>query len=209
METLREHFTYEQVALEEVPEKFKELSETLEEIHSKGAVVKPLNSDTTIYNSKEFTNISYPSNFELERKANILSLGKLMVGCFVSSGTGFKDFSDIDTDWFRNNTDTIFDCFHYKDFDRDYFEPLFNGNEEYYSDYIDKKRQAARLKGTAIEQSNARVLAKRNGSIPAIEGREEDYMEEAARVHMNFNPLIIGLSIAIIAIIITMIILLN
>lgn len=223
METLKDHLTYEPANLDELPNKFRKLSETLELIHSKGAVVSPLNSETTLYDSPEFIALKRPMDPEREKRKNVIRLAKLMVGCFISNQTGFKDFSEVPTDWFKDNEEEIFNWFHQPGFDKEYFSPLFENdlNEEkslsqeiaYYHVYLKRKEQAEKLKGTAIDKSNARTLAKRNGAIPYIEGRE--YQETnvsnniAAKLHLALNPFIIGLSIAILTVITIMIILLN
>ena len=217
MPTLREHFTYDSdVDLNKVPQDFKVLSDKLEIIHSRHAVVRPLNSDTIDYGNLEFETIAKPINFEQEKEGNIVSLGKIMVGCYVSNQTGFRDFSDVKDDWFRANNDDVFEVFHYKDFDKEYFGPLFEGNIVYFSDYIDKKRQAEQLSG--LSKSNNKVKMLHNPNIPteyyansddSITYVEKNKSDIAARLHMVFNPLLIGISIAAISIIVTMIILLS
>ena len=207
METIREHLTEEKADLDELPKKFEELSKTLEYINSKGAVVYPLNSDTTGYDSPEFSRLKRPMNFEEERKGNIVSLGKLMVGCFVSNETGFKDFSNVDSEWFKNNENGIFDCFHVK--------PLFENDvnserslsEEiaYYHVYLKRKRQAEKLKGASQNKGVAKALIN-----PHFKGMTDDEtLNAAAKMHTSLSPLIIGISIAILAVITIMVFLIN
>ena len=219
METLKEHFAYEPVDLKELPEIFRKLSETLELIHSKGAVVNLLNSDTTLYDTPEFTSLKRPENqssFEKEKKDNIVALGKMMVGCYVSKETGFTDFSGIKTEWFVANEENIFKYFQYDDFDREYFKPLFENDmaiergiaEEiaYYHVYLRRKEQAEKLRnisGSANEKGTTKALIS-----PYYKGTVEDN-SKAARLHVHFNPLLIVISIAAIAVIVTMISLLN
>ena len=219
METIREHLTYEKADLNELPKRFEELSKTLEFIHSKGAVVHPLNSDTTGYDSPEFSSLRRPIDFEKERRENIVSLGKLMVGCYVSNETGFKDFSDVDTNWFSEKEGDIFNCFHYEDFDREYFKPLFDNQKNmfdepkdiaeticYYHVYLNRKRQAERLKGAAQNKGTTKSLV--NPHFKGLTDSDES-LNTAAQMHISLNPLLIGMSIAIFAVITIMVILLN
>lgn len=212
METLNDFFLYEN-DLDSVSEIYEELSRQLKIIHSNNMIVNNINSKSITYDDNlNFEDISSPSNFEADKRNNIISLAKMMIGTYLSLGTGFKDFSSVDDSWFTDNLDNIFETIVIKDFDKEYFESIFvDGNNYYYSDYLDRKRQSESLQGNSNIQAYKKVLRNAGSSLyEEMEEQEEiTNSKNSANIHVSFNPLLIALSIAVVTIIIMMIVLIN
>lgn len=211
METLREVYSYDN-NLDEVVDVFEKISRELKIIHSNKMIVPDLNSKEIYFGeSMFFKNIRQSDGFEAEKRKNILSLAKIMIGIYLSSGTGFKDFSLVNDEWFVDNLDTIFDTIKYEDFDKEYFSSIFlDGKNYYYSDYLDRKRQSEALQGNNNIHGFTKVL--RNAGSNLYEDlsdieNEEEVKEKNANIQISFNPLLIGISIAIITVLLIMFVL--
>lgn len=211
METLKDSMQYEH-DFDDIPELYEKLFRELKVIHSNNMVVPEINSEEIIFGkSMMFKSIKKPSNFEVEKRNNILSLSKLMIGSYLSLGTGFKDFSSVDNEWFKDNIDNIFSTMNYEDFDKEYFEVVFlEGKNYYYSDYLDRKRQGETLQGNRNVQGYKKVLRTAGSNLYEDLSDEEDIIKEKnANMQTAFNPLLIAASIAIIAVLVIMIVLIN
>lgn len=211
METLREVYSYDN-NLDDATEVFYKISRELKIIHANNMVVPNLNSNEIVFgDSMYFKNMRKSNNFEIEKRNNILSLAKIMIGVYLSSKNEFRDYSEVNDEWFVNNLDTIFEVFNYPDFDKDYFSSIFlEGNDYYYSDYIDRKRQSEALQGNNNIKGYTKVL--RNAGSSLYEDLceiDNSIKEKNANMQTAFNPLLIGISIAIVSILLIMFVLVN
>ena len=121
METLREHFSYEK-DFDELPELFESLSRQLRIIHSNNMIIPRLNSDEIIMGgSMSYNPVRQEDINQNEKRRNLLDLNKIMIGTYLSLETGFRDFSQVDDNWFLENFDSIFDTIHHENFDKEYF----------------------------------------------------------------------------------------
>ena len=205
METLRTHFSYEN-DLDNVSELFENLSKQLKIIHSNNMAVSQVNSDEIFLGeSMAFKPIKESGDFQAKKRQNIVSFSKLMIGTYLSLKTGFKDFSNVDDQWFIDNFDDIFNTINEKDFDRDYFSSvLLEGNDYYYSDYLNRKRQSESLEGKQNIHEYRKVLRTAGSELYQDLDEEEDIKEKAGNIQITFNPLLIGISIAIITVLLIM-----
>jgi hypothetical protein len=206
METLRTHFSYEN-DLENVSELYENLSRQLKIIHSNNMVVPNINSDE-IYlgESMAFKPVKESDNYQMIKRQNIVSFSKLMIGTYLSLKTGFKDFSNVDDQWFIDNMDTIFSTINEENFDKDYFSSvLLEGNDYYYSDYLDRKRQSESLEGKSNIQGYRKVLKTAGSELYQNLEYDTEIKEKNANIHITFNPLLIGISLAVITILVIMI----
>lgn len=211
METLKEYYSYEN-DLDGVTELFENLSRELKIIHSNNMVVPNLNSNEIVFGeSMLYKTIKRSDNFELEKRNNILSLAKIITGIYLSSGTEFKDFSQVKDEWFIENFDNIFSTINYPNFDKEYFESIFlEGQNTYYSDYIDRKRQSESLDGKSNVQGYRKVLRNAGSNLyEDLSDIDSNIRDKNANLQTAFNPLLIGLSLTIITVLFIMFILVN
>ncbi len=211
METLKDSLLYEQ-DLDLVPEMFEKMFRELKIIHSNGMIVPNINSEEIVFGgSMLFKTIKQPTNFDEQKRKNILSLSKIMIGTYLSLETGFRDFSAVDDKWFIDNFETIFNTMNYKDFDKEYFESVFlDGKNYYYSDYLDRKRQGESLQGNSNIQGYKKVLRTAGSSLyEDLSDEEITVKEKNANLQTAFNPLLIGISVALITVLTIMLILVN
>ncbi len=203
MEKLNDYFLYDYdgSGLSNV---FDSLSERLKEIHAYNQYVPNISSDTITYDGNvfSFTGIQESRNMDYDKRKNITSLAKLILGSYLSVANGFKDFSQVDDNWFIQNIDDICSTITDDDFNSDYFHAVFGeGSNEYYTDFLDRKSQTEALSGRENVNSYRKVLS--NGAsafyAPETEGSEytPDYTVEkkSANVTQIFYPLLIGLSL--------------
>ena len=207
METLREHFSYEK-DYDELPELFESLSRQLKIIHNNNMIIPKLNSDVIIMgDSMAYKPIRQDEDNPNEKRRNLLDLNKLMIGTYMSLESGFKDFSQVDDSWFLENLDGIFDSLHYNDFDKEYFSSVFlEGNDDYYCDYLDRKRQSESLQGKSNVVSYKKVLRNAGSNLyEDLSEEESNIKEKNANIHAEFNPLLVIVSLAILTILLIMI----
>lgn len=211
METLKDRLLYDYDPYK-LPELFSGLFGELKSLHTQGKVVPWLNLDSIAVdddNKAHFVN-TVPAKDEGYFFENTKALAKVMIGCYLRQGNHFNDLSLTEDDWFITNLDTIFSCFNYEDFDKEYFYGvLVEHKNYYYSDYLNRKRQSEKLSGVGKTEGLRKVLI--NPNAPAInESYDEDKkLDISARMHSEFSTLLIGISIAVIAVITILIILLN
>ena len=201
--------------IDDVTEVFEAIFRELKIIHSNNHVVHNLDSNKIYFGKSTFfseNDYGTSYNFEAEKRENILSLAKIMIGIYLSNKNGFRDYSEVNTEWFVNNFDTIFEVFNYPDFDKEYFSSIFlEGKDYYYSDYLDGKRQSEALQGNSNIHGYTKVL--RNAGSSLYEDLSEIdnsiIKEKNANIQTTFNPLLIGISIAIITLLFIMFVLVN
>lgn len=208
METLKDYFSYEN-DIDEVSGIFENLSRQLKIIHSKDMYVPNLSSKEIIVDDDvSFENMTFSENIEADKRKNILSLAKIMIGTYLSINTGFKDFSSVDDKWFLDNLDSIFETINVENFDKDYFSSIFlEGNNTYYSEYLDRKRQGEVLQGTSNVQGYRKVLRNAGSSLYQEMDDQIDIREKNANLQTNFNPLLIGFSLAVITVLVIAVVL--
>ena len=180
---------------------FEKIFRQLEDIHNKGMVVSFLTSKSILYDDDfRFSDIIEPYDFELQKRENIKSLAKLMLGTYLSCGTGFKDFSVVNDDWFLSNIGNIINSITADGFYSEYFEELFTkSNYEYYSDFIDRKKQDNALNNKGNVNSFKKVLKTAASSLYSDDNdyqSESDY-QKTASINSLFYPLLIGSSLLI------------
>ena len=116
----------------------------------------------------------------------------------------------ININEFISNFDSIFDAINEENFDKEYFSSvLLEGKNYYYSDYLDRKRQSESLEGKSNIQGYRKVLRTAGSELYQNLDDEIEIQEKSANMHISFNPLLIGVSVAIIAVLVIMLILIN
>lgn len=205
---IKDYVTYEDVNISSL---FDILSKQLKIVHNNNYVVNNLNCDGIYVNDNmSFKNIRPASNYEKEKRENIIALSKIMIGTVLSKGTTFRDFSSVDNDWFTNNFDSIFSVINEEDFDKDYFYSVFfEGQNMYYSDYLNEKKKKEELSGRENVNSYRKVL--RTAASSLYEDLSDDntnVQEKSALISTSFNPILLISISAVIFLIITIFILL-
>ena len=195
MVDLGDYFSYNS-DLSNVSLIFENLSRQLKVIHSHMMVVPKLSSKSISYDDGvQFETMIEPYNFELQKRENIVSFGKLMLGTYLSLGTGFKDFSFVEDEWFANNISDITKAITSDNFYPEYFEQLFlNGSNEYYCDFIDRKRQEEALNNRSNINGFKKVLNTAASSLYEEEESQEEFndYQKNASISSIFYPLLIG-----------------
>lgn len=196
METLESYFLYE-TDYSSINKIFSDLSRKLKDFHSRNIVVNNLDASNVVYKdgSFEFKNVSENNNESAKRK-NIVTLGKMMLGTYLSLSTGFKDFSLVQDSWFSQNIDEITSSIMSEDFDQLYFRQLFSGSNEYYSDYLDRKKQSDELNSKNNVAQYKKVLKNAASSLSDeqdfVIDEEVDVERKTASLSTFFYPLLIG-----------------
>lgn len=199
METLKDYFSYE-VDSSNVDDVIESLSRQLKMIHERGAVIQPLSCDSIVYDNKfYFDSLSKPVDFESEKKENIVTLSKIMIGAYLSIGAGFRDFSNIDSKWFFENIDDICSSVGMSEYNKEYLASIFlSNNSLYYSDFMDNYRQKERLQSSGNVQTYSKVLRTaaselyQDQSLLPPESISEE--KKNATINIIFYPLLIGAS---------------
>ena len=213
---LGEYFSYNN-DISSVSNVFENLSRHMKEIHNQNMIVPNLSSKTiSCDNGFHFISTEESYNFEAQKRENMVSFAKLFIGTYLSLGTGFKDFSFVDDEWFTNNLGDITSTITAEDFYPEYFENLFvNGYNEYYSDFMDRKRQDSALNNRSNVNGYSKVLRTAASSlysdeeeVPEGQLKDEQYPKNAASINQLFYPLIIGGTL-LITLLILMIVKLN
>lgn len=203
METLKDHFIYEYNP-ELLYDMFYSLSDQMKELHERKQFIPGLNMGKIVVDKSIHFSQAQPAFMREEAKRqNITAFAKIMIGCYLSQGVKFQDLSVIEDSWFLENLDDIFQCVQYPGFEKEYFRRVFSGENIYYSDYMDKINQEEQI-SNAKSEGRIRSLVKSNGHNMLPEETQK-----AARIHVAFNPLLVGLSIAVIAVMTIMFILIN
>lgn len=201
MLNLGEYFSYNK-EVSSVSSIFEGLSRQLKEIHNQKMIVPNLSSKSiSCDNGFRFINMVEPYNFEVQKRENMVSFAKLFLGTYLSLGTGFKDFSFVSDEWFISSLGDISSSITAEDFYPEYFDNLLtNGSGEYYSDFIDRKRQTSALNSSSNINGYSKVLRTAASSLYGGEDEyheDEDYRNDpttknTALINRLFYPLVIG-----------------
>lgn len=206
METLKDYFSYE-VDSSNVDRIIEDLSRQLKMIHERGAVIRPLSCDSIVYDNKfYFDSLNKPVDFNSEKKENILTLSKIMIGAYMSVGAGFRDLSCVDSKWFAENIEDICSSVGISEYNKEYLMSIFLSNSNlYYCDFLDNHRQKERLQGSGNIQTYTKVLRTaaselyQDQSLLPPESISEE--KKNASINIIFYPLLVG-SIMIFALVI-------
>jgi len=205
---LNEYVMYENI---DVSSFFDNISKKLKTIHNNGLIVRNLNcNQIRIDDDLSFENIGESQNFEQEKRENLITLSKIMIGLVLSTGNTFRDFSYVDDDWFIKNFDNIFSVININDFDKEYFNSLyFEGKDMYYCDYLAEKKKQEELAGRENVNSYRKVLRTAASSLYQDMSEEDisDIQEKSALISTSFNPILL-ISISAIILILTIFLLL-
>jgi hypothetical protein len=166
-----------------------------------GQSINNLSSTNILFdgNSFIFSDVNSSNNIELDKRKNIVSLAKLILGGYLSAANGFRDFSSVDDSWFIQNLDDICETITDDNFDQDYFYSLFTeGNNEYYCDYLERKKQSESIGGKGNIRSYKKVLSNAASNFYEDQTEVDDLSVEkkTAQVTPIFYPLLIGMSLA-------------
>ncbi len=197
METLKDYFSYEMDS-SNIDGVIENLSRQMKIIHEHGLVIPSLSCDSVSFdNNFSFESMSKPINFEVEKKENIIALCKIMIGAYISIGSGFRDFSSLDSKWFSDNIGDICSSVAMSDYNTEYLSSIFlSGGDEYYSDFLDKYRQRERLSSRGSVQTYTKAL--RNAASEFYQDQSllppESISEEKKNASINiiFYPLLVG-----------------
>ena len=195
METLKEYFLSNN-DYSNLPNIFINISKQLKIIHDNGMVIPLLNSDKIAVDNGEFSfqYMTEANNYELEKRRNITAFAKLMLGTYLSLSTNFNDFSSVDDNWFSQNIDSILNSITADNFDKEYFDEVFkNGEDTYYSDFLDRKRQSEELGGKGNINTYSKVLKNSASALYSsgdTEGNNED-LKKSASINYLFYPAIL------------------
>lgn len=125
--TLKQFLSVTECSPEDIYGIFITLDKELEDLHSV-YVVDKLDSDKVLVNEEGYffsEEYIYPSDDPFMKKDNIKRLAKMTIGAYLTSSTGFMDYSDVDDEYFRNNYSSI-EHFIYRDLEEDtYYKDLF------------------------------------------------------------------------------------
>ena len=88
--------------------------------------------------------------------SNLIDLTKMFLGSFYNKGTSFKDLSHHSLDRIKDNLDEISSTINDTEYDREYFERVFDGEIIYYQDYLEKKKEN---KGRAYTKKTNKAYA--------------------------------------------------
>lgn len=201
METLESYFLYEKSS-SNIKNIFENLSRQLKIIHSHGMTVSNISSNSIILNGDNFSfqEMERPmeNEFESEKKRNIVTLAKMMIGAYLSVGNGYRDFSQVDDKWFINNIEEINSAIIDEGYDKSYYSQLFNGSFEYYSDYLDRMKQNNSISGKENVNKYAKVLRTSSSNLYEDQSDTNDYSDiesKSASISSYFYPILIGVSI--------------
>ncbi len=189
METLKEYFLSNN-DYSNLPNIFSNLSRQLKIIHDNGMVIPLLNSDKIAVDNGEFSfqYMTEANNYELEKRKNITSFAKLILGTYLSLSTNFNDFSSVDDNWFSQNIDSILNSITADNFDKEYFDEVFkDGEDTYYSDFLDRKRQSEELGGKGNVNAYSKVL--KNSASAFYSSSDTEQNEEGSRKSASINYL--------------------
>ncbi len=204
MQTLTDYFSYNN-DYTEVGKVFYNLSKKMKEAHNNGMAILYFSSNNIIYdNGFKFAYQDNFNNYNVEKRENSLSFAKLMLGTYLSLSTGFKDFSNVSTEWFQLNLNDICSSVNQGNDFYNYFNNVFNlGSDEYYCDYLDKKMQERRLDGASNTNSYRKVLSNAASAFYEQSDEEEnsdlfDYNNKTALINKLFYPSLLFCSLIII-----------
>lgn len=176
---------------------YETVSRNLKSIHERGEYVPILNS--TFISGTDF------SFFETEPTDdpdlminNNKCLARLILGTYFSLTNEFLDFSNAN--WDENTTRDLCASITADGFDYSYFESvLCEGSNEYYCDFLDKKRQTEALGNKSNVVAFKKVLSTAASALYDDQSVDDTEIIEkkSAFISVFYYPIIIGCSIAI------------
>ena len=211
MATLNSYFAYSD-DYSEINNIYDKLSLELKKIHENGLIVSNYSSNNIEYgeNGLSFNTISRPVNYEVEKRKNIVSNAKLMLGTYLSLSTGFTDFSSFPDEFFFNKIDEICSSITSDNFYPEYFYEVFKeGKNEYFCDFLARKKQERALNGASNVNSYKKVLT--NAASSLYYDNEEvvdsalDPNVKQANVHSLFYPILVVSSLLLVGVVIFLI----
>lgn len=196
METMNQYFSYNK-DYSQLPVIFGSLYRKMRIIHDNGMYVSSINSSSIIHDADfSFSSMALADNFELRKRENIVDLTKLFLGTYLSLSTGFRDFSSVDTEWFSNNINDINSVITSDDFYPEYFTSvLLEGENTYYDEFIEKKKQNDSLNSMNNKKGYKKVL--NNSGSKLYQDQSEVFDEElpierkSAYINFLFYPTLI------------------
>jgi hypothetical protein len=209
MATLGDYFSYND-DYSELNTIYDNLSREMKDIHNSGKVITNFSSSSINFDDGiSFDSVGNPVNFELEKRNNIVSNAKMMLGTYLSLSTGFNDFSNVSDEFFTSNLDDICSSITSESFYPEYYYGIFNeGKNEYYCDFLARKKQERDLNGNKNVNSYKKVLSNAASSLyydvsEEVEGPTLD--QKQAKVHSLFYPVLIGVSLLLIVLVVILI----
>lgn len=200
METMSQYFSYSK-DYAELPVLFGNLYQKLRIMHDNGMCVPSITAEDIVYDSEfSFKSMVLADNLELRKRENIVDLTKLFLGAYVSLSTGFRDFSQVDSDWFFNNLDSINSIITAENFYPEYFRSVFvEGNNIYYDEFAEKKKNFDELNSRSNKMGYRKVLKNAGSSLYAYDSFDDEIPIErkSAFVNFIFYPTIIGCSLIV------------
>lgn len=196
MEKLNSYLIYNLDSID-LSELFNNLSKQLKLLHSYDKVVPNLSGETILCDEQGFSfdGMADSNNLEVDKRSNLLSLGKLLLGYYLTKSGTLSDLSSVDDNWFIQKVDSICDTITDDSFNGDYFSSLFNGSNEYYSDYLDRIKQNEALGGKGNVRTYKKVLS--NATSELYDDQSEEQIMKDASISGVFYPLLIGLSLIV------------
>lgn len=196
METLSQYFLYNN-DYSNIKNIFVNLSRQLKIIHEHGMIIPNLNSESIVVDDDfSFSTMEGTDNFSLDQRKNMISFAKIILGTYLSLPNGFKDFSNVNDEWFVNNINDICSSIADENFDSQYFKSIFlEGSNEYYSDYIDRKNQEESLSSKSNIQGYKKVLANAASKLYQEQVFDEEDLsidQKKASINSIFYPLLVG-----------------
>lgn len=205
MDTLESYFLYNADGIN-MSEIFDQLSRSLKDIHNNNQVVDNFNSSSILFDGDNFTfgSVEKTDNLARDKRRNLISLAKLALGGYLTGGNGINSFIEADDNWFIQNIDDICGNITADDFNSDYFYSLFTeGSDEYYCDYLQRKKQNESLGGKGNTNAYKKVLTNAASGIYSAPAYDDNVEEEVSTVEKKsaqvtpiFYPLLIGMSLA-------------
>lgn len=201
METLNQYFAYyDDDEYSNVNDIFYGVSRELKKVHEQGLYVPNLSGDNIVCgedNTFSFLNLESAANNGVDQRKNILAVAKMLVGAYLSLSLEYTDYSSMPDDFFAGQIDNICSSISSDKFDGEYVTSLFtDGSSEYYSDYLDRKKQNESLSSGSNVQGYAKVLANAASSLYQEHVFDEEDLNVSgqgkASLNVIFYPLLIG-----------------
>lgn len=186
MESLFDYFSYNKDC--DIDDIYYRLFEQLKVLHSKGLYVNSLDSYHIYHDVNDnlvYTDIVDNKDEINGINSNILSLSKMMIGTYLSIGTGFQDYSFANNSWFMQNIDSISEVVPLDNI-KDYLNKVFASQTLYYSDVVNEINTS-----NTRQNRNNKVKTLRNGNIDYLEVDSNDEKSAFAYVNLLFYPVIL------------------
>lgn len=199
METLNQYFSYNK-DYNDMINAYRVLYKKMKIIHDNGMQVPYIDSNHILYDgSFSFDSMVLSQNIEVGRRENLLSLTKLFLGTYLSLSTEFRDFSQVDDEWVSTNLNSINDSITEEYYPKEYFSSvLLNGENLYYSDYLDKIEKENSYNTISNKNSYKKVLTNVGSSLYQdnsmnmdIDNEVSSIEKKSAFINIMFYPVLI------------------